>query len=541
MSENDEPKKIFFGGQILTINKNEPSVEAVGIEGEKILAVGRFNDIKDNLGKDCNLIDLEGKTLLPGFIDSHLHPIILIFFLFSLDLKNVKSLDELKKLLKDTAKDKPKDKLILGLSLKEEEFDNPKERVLPTKWDLDEVCPDHPIFIMRYDGHMGVANSKALVLAGITNETPSPEGGEIRRNEQGEINGQLTELAASSMISLVPFPEPDIINQTASKGFDLLASKGITSLHAVIQAEAGAEMGDAGAFEVPIFKNIMEQIPQNWYSMIFTHNPKKLKRLKKPPLDGGMIESKFRVGCLKLFADGTYGSATALMYEPFSDHPDKSGFMVVEKEELYEYMKIAHNLGFQIGIHTIGDKGNRVVVDLYKRLIDEFPKEDHRHRIEHASSLTPDVIDDMQRLGLIAACQPPFINSEYTWLPKRLGPERCKQAYPIKSLIDAGVVVASGSDCPIEDPDVILGLHALVNRNGFVPEECISIEDALKTYTINGAYAAFEEKIKGSIEVGKLADFVILDKNPLEVRSDEIKDIKVMETIIRGKTVFKRK
>jgi predicted amidohydrolase YtcJ len=539
MNENNKLKKIFFGGSILTINESLPSVEAVGINGEKIVALGSFNNVKNDLGKDSELVDLKGKTLLPGFIDSHLHPIAFLFFLFNLDLKNVRSLNELKKLLKDTAKDKPKEKLIFGLSLKEEEFEDPEERVLPTRWDLDEACPDHPVFIMRYDGHMGVANTKALKLAGITNETPSPEGGEIRKNKQGEINGQLTELAASSMISLIPFPEPDVINLAATKGFNILLSKGLTSLHGIVQAEAGAEMGDAGAFELPIFKNIMDRIPQNWYSMIFTHSPKKLKRLKKPPLDGGKIDSKFRLGCLKLFADGTYGSATALMHEPFSDQPDKSGFMVIDKEELYEYMKIAHNMGFQIGIHTIGDKGNRVVVDLYKRLLTEFPREDHRHRIEHASSLTPDVINDMKELGLIAACQPPFINSEYTWLPKRLGPKRCKDAYPMKSLLKAGVIISSGSDCPIEDPDVILGLHALVNRNGFIPEECISIEEALKTYTINGAYAAFEESIKGSIEIGKLADFVILDKNPLIVKSEDIKSIKVIETIVRGKTVFK--
>ena len=282
----------------------------------------------------------------------------------------------------------------------------------------------------------------------------------------------------------------------------------------------------------------MDIIPQNWYSLIYTHNPKKLKRVKKPPLDGEGKYSKFKVGCLKLFADGTYGSATALMHEPFSDQPDKQGFLVLNAEDLYEKMKVGHNLGYQIGIHTIGDKGNRIVVDLYDRLLNEFPREDHRHRIEHASSLTPDVIKDMKRLGIIASCQPPFINSEYTWLCKRLGEERCKQAYPMKSLVDEGVIIASGSDCPIESPDVILGLHALVTRNDFIPEECISMEEALKTYTINGAYAAFQEDIKGSIEVGKLADLVILDRNPLEVTKDTIKEIKVLKTIIRGKVVY---
>ncbi|MHA1256398.1 MAG: amidohydrolase [Promethearchaeota archaeon] len=209
-------------------------------------------------------------------------------------------------------------------------------------------------------------------------------------------------------------------------------------------------------------------------------------------------------------------------------------------EDIYFQMKEAHNLGYQIGVHAIGDKANRVLVDLYKRLLTEFPKENHRHRIEHASLLTSDVIKDMKELGIIASVQPPFITSDRRLAVSRLGPERCKYTYPIKSLVDAGVLCASGSDSPVEDPDVVLGLHALVNRDGFVPEQCISMNDALKTYTINGAYSAFEEEVKGSIEVGKLADLVILDKNPLEVPKNEIKDLKVLETIIRGKTVFKK-
>ena len=532
--------KVFFGGPIITINEKQPNVEAVAIKDEKIIAVGNLESVKEVVGSDFESIDLKGNSLLPGFIDSHLHPIAYLFFLFNLDLKDIKSFKELKEFLKQAVIDKPTNELVMGLSLKEEEFTDPAERQLPTRWDLDEACPNHPVFLLRYDGHIGIANTKALELAGITKETPEPEGGEIRWNDKGELTGILSELATNILIGKISMPNPERIFEAAEEGFNILASKGLTSLHGIVQAEAGAELGDAGAFEMPIFKSLLDRIPQNWYSLVYTHNPNKLKRLKKPPLDGGEIDSKYRLGCLKLFADGTYGSATALMHEPFSDQPDKTGFLVVNEAELYEMMKIAHNLGFQIGIHTIGDKGNRVIIDLYKKLLTEFPREDHRHRIEHASSLTPDVIKDMKDLGIIAACQPPFINSEYTWLPKRLGSERIKHSYPMKSLLDEGVLIASGSDCPIEDPDVIMGLHALVTRNGFVPEQCISIEEALKTYTINGAYAAFEENVKGSIEVGKLADFVILDKNPLSTSPANIKEIQVLETIIRGKTIFKR-
>ena len=533
-------KKVFFGGSIITMNDTKPSIQAVGIEGDKICAIGNLEEVKRKMGENCDLIDLNNSALLPGFIDSHLHPIAFLFFLINLDLKKVKSLKELNELLKNSVKNKPTDELLIGLSLKEEDFEDPKEKVLPTRWILDEACPNHPVFLLRYDGHIGIANTKALELAGITKDTKAPEGGEIRKNEKGELTGILSELATSLVLSKITPPSREIIDNAAKEGFNIFASKGLTSLQGVIQAEAGAEMGDAGAFELPILKSIIGIIPQSFYCLIFTKNPKNLKHLQKAPIHGDSEESKFKIGCLKLFADGTYGSATALMHEPFSDQHDKTGFLVTTENELYEKMKIAHNLGFQIGIHTIGDKGNRLVVDLYKKLLSEFPRNNHRHRIEHASTLTPDVIQDIKELDLIASCQPPFINSEYKWLPKRLGEERCKHAYPMKSILDAGILIASGSDCPIEDPDVIMGLHALVTRNGFVPEECISMKEALKTYTINGAYAAFEENVKGSIEVGKLADFVILDKNPLEVPENEIKDLEVLETIIRGKTVYKK-
>jgi hypothetical protein len=540
MDDKNMDKKVFFGGSIITMNDTLPTVQAVGIEGEKISAVGSLGEVKRTMGENCDLIDLNNCALLPGFIDSHLHPIAFLFFLFNLDLKNVKSLKELNELLKDWTINKPNDELIIGLSLKEEDFEDPNERILPTRWILDDACPNHPVFLLRYDGHVGIANTKALELAGITKDTSAPEGGEIRKDEKGELTGVLSELATSLVLTLITPPSREIIDNAAKEGFNIFASKGLTSLQGVIQAEAGAEMGDAGAFELPILKSLIGIIPQSFYCLVFTSNPKKLKRLQKAPFHEDSEESQFKIGCLKLFADGTYGSATALMHEPFSDQHDKTGFLVTNENELYEKMKIAHNLGFQIGIHAIGDKGNRIVVDLYKKLLSEFPRDNHRHRIEHASSLTPDVIQDIKELNLITSCQPPFINSEYKWLTKRLGEERCKHVYPMKSLLDAGILIASGSDCPIEEPDVVMGLHALVTRNGFVPEECISMEEALKTYTINGAYAAFEENIKGSIEVGKLADFVILDKNPLEVHENEIKDLEVLETIIRGKTVYKK-
>ncbi|MFX0025910.1 MAG: amidohydrolase [Candidatus Hermodarchaeota archaeon] len=529
-------KKLFFGGPILTLNDLQPRVEAIGIKGKKIVAVGSLNDVENVLKKDFYLINLNGQTLLPGFTDCHLHPILYtLYFLFP-DLTNVSSLEELRTLLKDSAKGKSKTDLLIGFNLSEEKFENP---VLPTRWDLDDACPNHPVFILRYDSHIGIANSKALELAGIHEGIKNPEGGEFRRDHMGKLNGILTEKAINLILSKVTFPKAKEIETAATKAFKSFAKKGLTSLHGILSADRNGEFGDVGAIELPLFKYLQDKVLQNCYILVNVEKVRKLFKIKKTFLDGDKADSKLKVGGLKLFLDGSFGAKTACMFEPFSDAPDMSGFCVIEEEEIYDKMKLAHNKGLQIVIHAIGDKGNRVAMNLYKRLLEEFPRENHRHRIEHASMLTSDVLNDMRKYGIIASCQPPFINSEYMWLEKRLGKERCKYTYPFKSIIDAGVMLVSGSDCPIEDPSPILGIHALVTRNNFIPEQCISIEEAIKTYTINAAYAAFEESIKGTIEVGKLADFVILDKNPLELPKDRIRDIQIMETIIRGKTVYK--
>jgi len=538
MNKNELEGKVYYGGSVITMNEYQPTIEAVGIRGEKIIAAGTLDNVKNEMNGNYDLIDLEGKSLLPGFIESHMHLIHLMSFLVNVDLSSVESLNELQNILIEAATKKSPEELIFGFNLKEEQFDNP---ILPTRADLD-TC-SNPVFILRYDGHIGIANSKALDLMGIDNNTRVPEGGEIRRDVNDKLTGVISENALDLVFSVATrylIPKGEDIKKTAIKATKLLAEKGITSIHSVFTYKKGGERG-LGSVEIPIYKAVQELILQNIYALVDTNRPKKLIKLKKSSLDGGQIDSKFKLNTLKLFLDGSFGAKTACMWEPFSDAPDMYGFCVVEEDVIYEKMKIAHNLGFQIVIHAIGDKGNRVAVNLYKKLLNEFPRENHRHRVEHASMLTDDVIKDMSEYGIIASCQPPFINSEYTWLEKRIGKERCKYTYPMRSILDGGVMLISGSDCPIEDPSPILGLHALVTRNEFVPEQCITMEEALKTYTINAAYGAFEDNIKGSIEVGKLADLVILDKNPLEVSEDKIRDIQVLETIIRGKSVYKKK
>ncbi len=537
MSGRELERKIFYGGPIITMNEDQLFLDAVGIEGEKIIATGDIEAVKSKIGKIYKLINLNGNSMLPGFIDCHLHPIDFLQHLLNPDLSKVHSLIELQSILKNAIEGKEADEFIIGYNFCEENFEDP---ILPTRTDLDEACPNNPVFVLRYDGHIGVANSRALELARINKRTKVPESGEIRKDEKGELTGVISENCLSLILSKIKPPNKKDLDEAASKGFKIFARNGITSLHGIVHYGKESEFGIFGASEISMLKAIQEKILQNWYIMVNTKDPLKLIELKNSPLDEGKKNGKFKIGSIKLFLDGSFGAKTACMFEPFSDAPGMCGFCVIEEDEIYEQMKLAHNKGFQIIIHAIGDKANRIAVNLYKRLLKEFPREDHRHRIEHASMLTEDVLEDMNKYGIIASCQPPFINSDFTWIEKRIGIKRCKYTYPFKSIMNNGVVLISGSDCPIEDTNVILGLHALVTRNGFVPEECLTIEEALKTYTINAAYAAFEEDIKGSIEVGKLADLVILDKNPLETSKEEIQKIQVLETIIRGKTVFKK-
>ena len=488
------------------------------------------------MGENCEFIDLKGKTLLPGFIDCHMHPIGYMNHLLNLDLTNVKSLNELKALLKEVSEKSKEDELIIAYNFNEEKFD---DAILPDRWDLDKACPNHPVFVLRYDGHIGIANTKALKLAEINERTLEPEGGEIRKDKQGKLTGVISEKALNLIFSRISIPDDELIKAAAIKTSSYLAQKGLTSIHGILNADSRFKEDNRKTDEFSLYKSIQNNLWQNFYVFIQTEFPEKFIELSKFFLHEGKPNNNIKFGGLKLYLDGSFGAKTACMFEPFTDAPEECGFCVIEEEEIYEKMKIAHNNSFQIIIHAIGDKANQIAVNLYKKLLTEFPRNNHRHRIEHASMLTHDVIEDMAKFGIIASCQPPFITSEYNWISKRIGEERCKYTYPMKSIINAGVVLASGSDCPIEDPHPILGLHALVTRNSFVPEECISMEEALKTYTINGAYAAFEENIKGSIKVGKFADFVILDRNPLEINNEEIKEIQVLETIIRGKSVFK--
>jgi predicted amidohydrolase YtcJ len=329
--------------------------------------------------------------------------------------------------------------------------------------------------------------------------------------------------------------------ERAGKAFSKeLAAHGITSFGGVVQFGTDGIAGQAGAIEVPLMELLIKHqaIDQDVVFYIVTGKPKQLARADKAIRKAAENNGRFVVGGIKLYADGSFGARTAAMYEPYSDSASgECGFMVRDHASLLGIFKETHELGRQIIIHAIGDKANREVVDVFKVFL-KGTKNVHHHRIEHASTLTPDTIADIAELGIILACQPAFINSEVTWLEKRVGPDRLKRTYAFKSMLDSGIVLAGASDAPIESVHVFKAIQACVTRRGLVPSERISVLDALRVFTMNSAIAINQENVKGSLEPGKLADFIIINKDPLRVPQDELETILVKETYHRGLRIF---
>ncbi len=529
-----ETGQLYFGGEVYTVDESCPRAEAVALRDGQIIAVGSESDCRYALGKDFEPVNLGGRALLPGFIDTHLHPILMIYFDMNLDMRGIKSIKELRDKMREAGKKASKDAWAVGLQFDEEALEDPR---LPTRHDLDDACPDRPAIVVKHDGHMVIANTKVFEAAGISSSTLDPDGGVIDRDSNGYPLGIFRESASQIILGAMPMPDIQEFVKCAKSSFGKLVACGITSAGVVLQTGDEGPAGASGNFDVIAMQILLDHVPINLYGILISDDISKVKATRKPPLHvdepGG-----HRIGAIKIFADGTFGSCTAYMNEPFMDQPDKQGFLVHSPDYIYNLMVEAHKAGLQIGIHAIGDKANRICVDLYDRLLSAYPRVDHRHRLEHASIVDADTIADIARLGLVISTQPLFIQSEKHWLHKRLGPERAKWTYPFRSFLDAGIKVAGASDAPVESIDVLDAIHCCVTREGFEPHQGITAAEAIRMFTIDAAYAQFEDSIKGSISVGKRADLVVLSENPASVPAEKIRDIRVERTVCGGETIY---
>ncbi len=532
--EMAESGQLYFGGDIYTVDENLPAAEAVAVKDGWIIAVGSEAECRAAFGEAFESVDLKGRALMPGFIDTHMHPVVLIYFDMNIDLRSAATIEEVKAMIREAAEADSSDEWIVGLQFDEQNLNDPR---LPARADLDEACPDRPAMIIKHDGHMVIANTRAIEACGVTADTPDPEGGVIDREPGGYPAGPFRETAAQIPLSAMPMPEIDSLIDGAKSTFAKLAARGLTSVGAVLQTDKEGPAGSSGAFDVMAMTMFLEHVPINLYCLIITSDIGKIEEARQTPLHGEE-PGGHRVGGIKIFSDGTYGSCTAYMSEPFADQPDKRGFLVLDEGEIYRRMVAAHTAGMQIVIHAIGDLANRTCIDLYEKLLSEHPREDHRHRIEHASSLSAEMVADIARLGLVVSTQPLFIHSEKHWLRKRLGPERVKWAYPYRAILDAGARIAGASDAPVESTDVLHAIQCCVTREGLETRQAITAAEAIRMYTIDAAYAQFEDSVKGSISVGKRADMVILSANPAAVAPEKISDIRVERTIVGGKVVY---
>jgi predicted amidohydrolase YtcJ len=518
-----QPDTILVNGTIVTLKPSNPHAQAVAIKNNRIIKVGKNREIEPLIKEGTKVIDLKEKAVLPGFIDTHIHITGFGKTLTQINLRGIQSIKEMQEKLEKRVERAKKGEWILGRGWDQDRL---KEKRYPTRWDLDKVSPNNPVVFTRVCGHLSVVNSRALEKASVTAEAAPPLGGEIDKDPKtGEPTGILRERAMDLVHRVIPESSERQLMEACGLACRKAVEAGLTSVHWIIYSRA----------EIRVIKKLRAQnkLPLRVYILIPVEFLDPLIRLG---LSTGFGDDVVRIGGVKIFADGSLGARTAALHESYSDDSSTRGMTLYSEEKLEEMIMKTHRAGIQLAVHAIGDRAISMVLTALEKALEKMPRKDHRHRIEHASVLSEKLIRRMKRLGVIASVQPHFVVSDF-WVADRLGPKRARWVYPFKTLIQEGVPIAGGSDCPVEPVSPLLGIWAAVSRKSF-PEEQISVEEALRMYTIDAAFASFEEDIKGSIEVGKLADLVVLSDDPRSVPPNKIKDIEVEMTFAGGKAVY---
>ncbi len=547
-SKGKEADLVLLNGNVITVDKNKPHAQAVAVIRDTIAAVGSNKEIKEYIGESTQILDLKGETVIPGIIESHAHFFAVGNSLMELDLSTAKNWDEIIARAAEKAQSLRPGEWIVGRGWHQEKWDPPAMPNVdgyPVETELSKATPRNPVIFFHASGHALFANKYTMNLAGITSATPDPPGGRIVRDSTGKPIGVFEE-DAEDLINKVyekylAKRSPEEILETYKKQAELASqeaiSHGITSFH------------DAGeSFKmIDLIKKFIDEgiIIPRMYVMVYEDNIDTLKKYLPKYKIIGYHNNHLTVRAYKRYIDGALGSRGALMLSPYNDKPGYSGLMVTPLKTLEKEMRIAFKDGFQVCTHAIGDKGNRLVLNLYEKIFgDKAANNNFRWRIEHAQHLSTKDIPRFAKLKVIASMQGIHCTSDAPFVIKRLGYERAKRgAYAWRKLLDAGTVICNGTDAPVEKLNPIPNYYALVTRrlaNGkeFFPEEKMTRMEALRAYTINGAYAAFEENIKGSITPGKLADFTILSKDITAVPDSEILSTKILDTIIGGKVVY---
>lgn len=537
----DEPKADFvvLGGTIYSGDETIGTVEALAAIGGLIIDTGTTEEMRQWIGDDTHIVDLQGRFAMAGFNDAHTHMANAGLAMLAVDVTGAGSVGEFQQRIRDRLGDFEPGRWVTGRGWDHSLWPGAE---VPTRADLDAVSTAHPILMGRVDGHSAVANSMALELAGIDADTPDPEGGDIVRDAAGEATGWLKESAVQLVAKHVPPPSADDLRQGLRLAIADAARHGVTSVQddsvrgsGWPAFEALKALKDAGELTV----RVTEWLP-------FEASIDQLKTWRQA---GGTTDAWLKTGALKGVADGSGGSLSAAMIEPFATAPDNRGLLLIGAELMAELAIERDANDFQIAIHAIGDRANRVALGAFEAAARANGERDSRHRIEHAQFVDDDDLGRFKALGVVASMQPSHILSDMRWAPRILGPEREGEGYRWNGLLKSGARLAFGSDYPVEPIDPMRGLYAAITREfeaggpvegGWQAQEKITIEEAIAAFTLGAAFAEFEDDRKGTLRPGKFADIVVLTRDIIRASPAEILDTEVLITIVGGEVVYQR-
>ncbi len=537
---SDSATLVLLNGNVITLEDDIPKAEAVAVTGDTILAVGSNTKILQFKTEKTKVIDLAGKTVVPGLIDAHLHFPLLGKRLKLVYLDETRSYQEVLKIVKQAVERAEPGEWIMGSGW---HTANWTDKTYPDNRELNIIAPENPVYLSGMAIHAALVNSQILEKAGINRHTPDPKGGRIVKDpESGEPTGLLLEKAQSLAQKCFP-PETDKIKkENILLSMRVAHELGLTGVH-----DAGVD-----ADTIRLYKELLEEdrLDLRLYVMFLVPGDGEVLEqfiLKSPEI--GLADNRLTIRCIKVFVDGALGARGAVMIDPYSDRPEETGIPVNSQQGIYQVVLKSMQAGYQVAMHTIGDGANLIGLDAVEKALQSVSPENPRIRIEHAQILRPLDIPRFASLGVIPSMQPIHCLMDMGFAEARIGKERMKSAYAWKSLTDSGARIAAGSDVPdfpVKYTNPLRGIHAAVTRRdlegnpegGWYPKEKVSRMEAIKMYTLNAAYAAFEEDIKGSLRIGKLADMTVLSKDVLAVPEEEIPEIEILMTILGGRIVF---
>ena len=533
--------KIFINGIVRTLDRAYPVCEAVGIKGGIILRLGRNEEVRSCADERTEIIDLAGKLMLPGFVDTHMHLIDYYRTTRRIDLSTAESFEEMAGRIRERADQEPESEWVFGANFNQDNWEN---GVLPTRRDLDRVCGSHPVCVQRSCWHISVLNTRAMELTGLLKETRDTSL-YMDFYDDGTPNGVIKENSQNKIYENFPVPEPEELKEWLKKAMADAAANGITQVHSEDFQAFSRDRREL------VMKAYMElagegQMPVRVYQQCLMPTKEQLERFLAQGHRTGETHGYYRLGPFKVVNDGSLGAHTAALRQPYACDPQTRGLPLYREDELKELFEIAHRNGCQIAVHCIGDASAEAVLDAYEYVMTKYPRTDCRHGILHCQIMDEELQDRFRQLNVIAYVQPVFLRYDMFIVDDCVGSELARQSYNWRRFCDLGVHQCGGSDCPVEKFDVLPNICHAVTRSdnhgapAWYPENGVTVDEAVRMFTTEAAYASFEESVKGTVTVGKYADFTVIDRDIYEIPSEEIKDARVEMTVVGGNVVYRR-